>query len=291
MKPELIPNTMFQLGENPIWYSRWNEFLFTDILVGVIYACAPKTKKVRPVLETGLQTGAFLVTDEGELVVFSNRGVFLAKCEKMHFVLEQEPLWSPLKYADERFNDAIVDKKGRMLAGTKRDCNTDGRLLVFESGKEPLCLLDGLSISNGMAFSEDGKTLYHTDSLPATIKAYDYDIETAALSNPRIVLDMGGSGCDPDGMTMDCEGFLWSVLWNGNRIVRFNVAGKIIEEHPMPYPQTSSLCFGGEDMKTLFITSASIGSNDASPPLGGPCFLMKTQKMGRADWEAHLDIL
>ena len=289
MQPEFISNTFFWLGENPVWYPQWEEFLFTDILAGKIYAFNPKTKELRLVLETGLQTGAFLVTNKGELIVFSNRGVLTASPEKSRFVLNPKPLWMPLKYKDERFNDAIADIKGRMLAGIKRDCNTDGRLLVFEAGKEPRCLLEGLKISNGMAFSADGKTLYHTDSVPAEITAYDYDIEEAVLSNPRTVLNMGGCGCDPDGMTMDSQGNLWSVLWNGNRIIRFTIEGKLIEEYPMPYPQCSSLCFGGNDMKTLFITSASIGSESAGKTLGGPCMLMKTDILGRPELEAHLE--
>ena len=272
------------LGENPVWYAASGEYLWTDILRGAIYAYSPETGLSRTVLETPYQTGAFLVSDDGGLVVFTERGVFAAVLCENGFRLLEQPLFTVPFVEGERFNDAIADPVGQMLSGSKRADNTEGRLWRFSAGKEPEVLLGRLRISNGMGFSPDGRTFYHTDSVPSTITAYDYAPDRP-LENPRVVVQLE-PGIDPDGMTVDASGNLWFAVWGAGRLECVSPQGESIRTIPLEARQCSSLHFGGTRLNNLFVTSASIGGKEGEPPLGGGCYLLKDAGTGKPEYPA-----
>ncbi len=270
------------LGENPVWYKRTGEFFWTDILRGIIYAYAPDTKQIRTVLETPHQIGAFLVDQQSDLILFTEAGVLLAKRCENSFAVFSTPLWNVPFDAGERFNDAIADPAGNLLSGSKRANNTQGKLYRFSAGKNPEVLLDHLQISNGMGFSPDGRTLYHTDSVPSVITAYDYTPD-GPLRNPRIVLSLDPS-IDPDGMTVDKFGNLWIVLWGGAKVIVCTPDGEQISEYEIGAKQCSSICFGGSTLSDAFVTSASICSAENGASLGGSCFYAKNIGYGKQEF-------
>jgi len=272
------------LGENPVWYAPAGEYLWTDILRGAIYAYSPETGLSRTVLETPYQTGAFLVSESGSLVVFTERGVFCADQCKNGFRLLEEPLFTVPFAEGERFNDAIADPCGRMLSGSKRADNTEGRLWRFSAGEEPEVLLEHLCISNGMGFSPDGRTFYHTDSVPSTITAYDY-APARPLENPRVVVQLKPD-VDPDGMTVDAYGNLWFACWGAGRVECVSPEGKPLCSIPLKAKQCSSVCFGGERLNDLFVTSASVGGAAGKAPLGGWCSLIPNAGIGKPEYPA-----
>ena len=276
------PNCL--LGENPVWIESTGEFFWTDILRGIIYAFSPETDGVRTVLETPHQIGAFLAAENGDLVVFTERGVFSAVLSGGVFHLQQEPLWTIPFAEGERFNDAIADSTGQMLSGSKRADNTQGRLYRFSAGKRPEVLLENLAISNGMGFSPDGRTFYHTDSVPSTITAYDYAPDRP-LKNPSVVVRLETS-VDPDGLTVDAKGNLWFACWGAGRIECVTPQGNRLVTLRLDAPQCSSLCFGGIGLNDLFVTSASVGSETSKPSLGGCCFLQKNAGIGKQEYHA-----
>ena len=275
------PNCL--LGENPVWYSLTDEFLWTDILRGTIFAFSPETQKTRIVLQTPYQTGAFLVDSEGNLILFTEHGVFDATRNDDGFMLESTPRWTVPFVEGERFNDAIADPAGNILFGSKRADNTQGKLYRFSTGKEPEILLENLGISNGMGFSPDGKTFYHTDSVPSEITAYDYAPD-CALSNPRTLIRLDKS-VDPDGMTVDREGNIWFVCWGAGLVQIVSSHGTFLRQYRIDAKQCSSICFGGESLSDAFVTSASIGGESSGINLGGDCFY--AQSIGRGKRE-HL---
>lgn len=277
------------LGENPVWYAPAIEYLWTDILRGAIYVYAPETGGLRTVLETPYQTGAFLVSEDGNLVVFTERGVFAAmRCEN-GFRLLDKPLFT-VPFADgERFNDAIADPCGQMLSGSKRADNTEGRLWRFSAGKEPEVLLEHLCISNGMGFSPDGRTFYHTDSIPSAITAYDYAPDQP-LTNPRVVVQLEPD-VDPDGMTVDEQGNLWFAVWGAGMLKCVSPQGEPVRAIPLEAKQCSSLCFGGERLSDLFVTSASVGGKEGESPLGGGCYLLKNTGTGKPEYPAKTHLV
>lgn len=277
------------LGENPVWYGLTREYLWTDILHGAIYAYSPETGLSRTVLETPYQTGAFLASEDGSLVVFTERGVFCAERSENGFRLLEEPFVTVPLIEGERFNDAIADSCGQVLSGSKRTDNTEGRLWRFSARREPEVLLEHLSISNGMGFSPDGRTFYHTDSVPSTITAYDY-APSRPLTNPRVVVQLEQS-VDPDGMTVDEQGNLWFAVWGAGRVECVSSQGDHICSIPLEAKQCSSLCFGGERLTDLFVTSASVGGSVGKAPLGGGCYLVPNAGMGKPEYPAKTNLV
>ena len=253
-KLELAP---CQLGEGPLWHRETGEYVFTDILTGTLYACKPDGE-VRTLLECGYLTGAFLFDEAGDLLILTEKGVFhcpYGGSEKDFKLLYQLPMAS-----DERFNDAICDPRGRILAGTKTNRNVDGKLWVLEPGMEPRILLEGLQITNGMGFADGGKTFYHTDSGQRTIYRYRYDAETGAVSEKTAFVTLTDeSGAVPDGMTVDASGNVWTALWGGSCVRCYSPEGKLLKEVAIPANQTSSIIFGGEKLEGALVTSAAVG--------------------------------
>lgn len=272
------------LGENPVWYSPAGEFFWTDILRGTIYAFSPDTGETRTVLETPYQTGAFLADSIGGLILFTERGVFGAKHGEDRFTLSDVPRWTVPFVDGERFNDAIADPAGNVLSGSKRADNTRGRLYRFSRGKEPEILLENLGISNGMGFSPDGGTFYHTDSVPSVITAYDYAPD-GPLANPRTLIRLDAS-VDPDGMTVDHEGNIWFACWGAGLVRVASPQGAFLRQYHVDARQCSSICFGGRAHADAFVTSASIGGDPQKKRLGGDCFFAAAIGRGKPEYLA-----
>lgn len=277
------------LGENPLWYEHASVFLWTDIMKGTIYAYSLETGIVRPVLESKFQIGAFVIDRDDNLVLLTEKGLIRAQFKDTSFKLDWKSLMPIDLKPDERFNDAIVDCKGRILAGSKRESNTDGKLFCFEAGKPHKILLQGLSISNGMGFSEDNKILYHTDSGPKKITAYQYDAVDASITNPTLVYQRTDLST-PDGMTVDDKNSLWTSCWGGGEVVQLDLQGNTLQTIDIPAIQCTSLCFGGKDYDKILVTSASIGILEHSL-MDGKCYIIENCTKGKPEYKADLGIL
>ena len=277
------------LGENPLWYEHASVFLWTDIMKGTIYAYSLETGIVRPVLESQFQIGAFVIDRDDNLVLLTEKGLIRAQYKGIAFQLDWESLMPIALNPDERFNDAIVDGKGRILAGSKRESNTGGKLFCFEAGMPHKILLEGLSISNGMGFTEDNKILFHTDSGPKKITAYQYDIVDASITNPTLVYQSTDFST-PDGMTVDTKGSLWTSCWGGGKVAQLDLQGNTLQTISIPAIQCTSLCFGGKDYDKILVTSASIGILEHSQ-MDGKCYIIENCTQGKPEYKADLGIL
>ena len=246
-----------QLGEGPLWHKETGEYVFTDILTGELFACKPDGQ-VRSLLKCKYLTGAFLFDKAGDLLVLTEKGVFhcpYGGTETDFRLVYQIPMAS-----DERFNDAICDPSGRILAGTKTDRNQEGKLWVLEAGKQPRILLNNLQITNGMGFADNGKTFYHTDSGRRTIFRYSYDAENGGISEQTVFVTLtDDNDAVPDGMTVDAEGNVWTALWGGSCVRQYAPDARLVKEIALPANQTSSVIFGGEKLNGALVTSAAVG--------------------------------
>ena len=251
----------------------------------MLYLLFKERQTWNTVLKIQYTIGAFLQTEDNGLALFTEEGVFHAKKTEDGFLPDKTPLWTVPFIQGERFNDAITDPAGAMISGSKREDNTNGKLYRFTCAKEPEVLLTDLGITNGMGFSPDGRTFYHTDSAKSTITAYDY-MPNRPLKNPRIVVRLD-TNIDPDGMTVDSEGCLWTCCWGAGKILRFSSDGNLINQFPVDAIQCSSLCFGGNSFQDIFVTSASIGSDDATT-LGGKCFHLRSEIFGKKEFLAKI---
>jgi xylono-1,5-lactonase len=159
-----------------------------------------------------------------------------------------------------RFNDGKVDRQGRFWAGTmdRSEREASGSLYRLDPDLRWTRIDSGYRVTNGPAFSLDGRTMYHTDSALQRIYAFDLAIDGSASSR-RIFAQFGKGDGYPDGMTVDAEDCLWVAFWDGWCIRRLSAGGERLEEIRMPVQRPTSCAFGGADLDRLFITSASRG--------------------------------
>ena len=281
MKVELILDAKATLGEGPAWDSKTQTLYWLDILEKRIYAdtrilaqlddlvcCIAPRKNGNLLLGTRLGF-ADLNPDSVQLTVLA--------------ALDSE-------LPTNRLNDGKCDPAGRLLAGTMdmNEKDPNGALYSFD-GKNSTRLLDGITISNGLAWSVDHKTFYYIDTPTREVKAFDYDLATGQIANPRAAIHVPESLGWPDGMTSDTDGNLWIALWGGAQITKWNPStGKLLEQIPVPALQTSSCVFGGKDMNELYITSArkSMSETDLKKyPLSGGLFKVITNVVGMKTFE------
>lgn len=247
------------LGESPVWNEDDQRLWYTDIDRAVLKRLDPITGEVTA---TALpeRLGSFcLVRGSNErllgafesgfgwLDVNSGSVDWLARPEKGH--------------TGRRFNDGRCDRYGRFWAGTMvedADVASDqlGALYRVSSDGSNEIMDQGFLVSNGLAFSPDGSTAYFADSRRREI--YRYALARDGRLGAREVLTAVADG-KPDGATVDAEGCLWSALWGGSKLARFDHDGRRLEDQPLPVTQPTSLAFGGADLTWVFVTSASKG--------------------------------
>jgi sugar lactone lactonase YvrE len=150
-------------------------------------------------------------------------------------------------------------------------------------------LLTGTRISNGLTWSPDYRTFYYIDTPTRVVMAYDYDLATGEIANPRPAISVPPEMGWPDGMTSDVEGMLWVALWGGAKLTRWNPAtGQLVTEIPVPAFNVSSCAFGGPDLTDLYVTSACKGMNAeqlAKYPLSGGLFRIQANIQGMPTFE------
>jgi sugar lactone lactonase YvrE len=273
MTAQIISKTRNELGESPAWSARENALYWVDI---------PAKKLHRKSFTTHLERVWMLPEYVCAVVPRASGGVVLAlehrvalfdpKTEKL------ETLCIPDSNPNNRSNDARCDALGRLWLGTMQNniglggaanpiTQSSGRLYRIDPDGTALEVLKNIGISNGLAWSNDARTMYFSDSLEPRMSAFDFDLERGNLSNVRR-FSSSDRGV-PDGSTMDAEGHLWNARWGAGCLVRFRPDGTVALELDLPVTQPSSCTFGGENLTTLFVTSARFGLSqtqlDANP--------------------------
>lgn len=273
-----------QLGEGPLWVAEQNRLYFVDLKNQTLHAldtvgderhswkmpdyiCWLIARRDGDGFMAGLRDGIARVWLEPEL--------------RIEYLHRPFPEGSAL-----RMNDAKVDGAGRIWAGSMH--NTDyaqaiGMLFRLDKDLTLTVADDAYHICNGPAFSNDGATMYHTDSFEGRTYAYPLAAD-GTLGEPRVwrQFDDATEGA-PDGMTVDSEGCVWIAQWGGARACRYSPQGELLETIRVPARNPASCTFGGPDLKTLFITTAS---EDNTPeelekyPLTGALFSVRVEVAG-----------
>jgi D-xylonolactonase len=164
-----------------------------------------------------------------------------------------------------------------------------GALYCWDRSAAPIACDQGFVISNGPAFSPDGRTLYHTDSVRRTINRFDVASD-GFLSGKRPFIEIEeGAGC-PDGTSVDAEGCLWVALYRGWAVRRYSPRGELLEVVALPCANVTKLALGGGDLKTAFVTTARKGLGPrelAAQPLAGNLFAFDAEVPGLATFHLH----
>ena len=271
------------LAEGPLWNSAERRLYFTDIEECCLWRCDPSTGHTEKFWQGSIKVGGFAFNLDGDLILCAGNQVLKLRSDG-----RTETLFVMDFPKGERFNDITTDPAGRIFAGTM-----NAGLYRLEKGRAPVKLLDKVNCSNGMTFSLDNKIFYHTTTMDLVINCYDYDLSTGHIANPRQFFKCEKTDGLPDGLTMDLEGCLWSAFWQGGAIRRISSAGKVIKTIKLPAKIPTSVIFGGEGLRELFITTSSWGRikaetriNAQGEFLGGGIYRVVPGAGGRAEWPA-----
>ncbi len=198
---------------------------------------------------------------------------------------EEELALLPLT-GNGRANDGQVDPAGRLIVGSFDDDVVLGaaHLWQVENGSVTL-LKDGLTVPNGIGWSLDGLTMYFIDSADRVLYHLSYEVATGSIGEFEVLADFSGFDGVPDGLAVDARGYIWVGFWDGGVIRVFAPDGQLEQTLPTGASRTTSCCFGGPDLMTLYITSASIELSDevlASEPNSGHVLMVPDAGRGRA---------
>ncbi|MDR3696635.1 SMP-30/gluconolactonase/LRE family protein [Mucilaginibacter sp.] len=277
MQAEIILPHQCLLGEGPVWDIKRGVICWIDILDGEIHEYSPESKKHKTI-PVNQMVGAAVICRDGNFLAALKNGFGFVNRETG----EVNMLANPESHIPgNRFNDGKCGPDGRFWAGTMSHTDEPGKgsFYAFDTDHSVSKKISNVSISNGMAWSADHKTFYYIDTPTFTVAAYDFDKNTAEISNKRVVINIPKEDGSPDGMTIDSEGMLWIAHWDGWQITRWNPdTGKKLLSIPLPAARITSCAFGGDDMDDLYITSARTGLTKdqlTEQPLAGSLFIIK----------------
>jgi sugar lactone lactonase YvrE len=269
-----------ELGEGPLWDEERRQVVWVDILAGEVH-------------RHDLTTGAHRVTQEGRAVsaVVPRAGGGLALMTAQGVLLRapggDDELLLPVEeeIAGNRLGDAAADPQGRLWVGSLDADLAPGKGTLYRwAVGEPLVpALRPVSVSNGIGWSPDGKVMYYIDSATRRVDAWDFDPETGLPANRCTLATIEDADGLPDGLAVDDEGGVWVALWLGGQVRRYLPDGTLDTVVPLPVRRVTSCAFGGEDLTTLFITTARVEMTEReleAEPLAGALFAVQTEVRG-----------
>ncbi len=278
-KAELLLDCRSNLGEGPMWHESSQSLYWVDINAGSIHRYDPQTE-ILTIHPVGDQVGALAPCRSGGLILAMRKAIarYTPGGDQPQYLLEVEK-----DLPDNRFNDGKCDPAGRFWAGTLGPEKT-GSLYRIDPSLQLTKVVPGITISNGLAWNTEINRFYYIDTPTQQVDVFDYEHSTGEVTNRRLCFKIPAEDGFPDGMTIDREGMLWIAQWGSWAVYRYNPkTGEKLLKVEVPTAKTTSCVFGGENLDTLFITSARTGMSDdelKTQPLAGGVFTYKTQTQG-----------
>ncbi|MBA2938380.1 SMP-30/gluconolactonase/LRE family protein [Paenibacillus sp. CGMCC 1.16610] len=274
---QLVLDAKATLGEGPSWNEEEKALYWVDIIGEKFCRFDPETGQNES-FPIGEFVGAVVCAGKDEVVLATQSG-FQSYHMKQRTLT---PLVDPEDHLpSNRFNDGKCDSHGRFWAGTMEiiEKGATGSLYVLEPDGSCRKVHEDVGVSNGIAWSQDEKEMYYIDSMRKHVLAFDFDAEKGEISRPRTLIDFADEQGFPDGMTIDAEGMLWIAHWDGWQVSRWNPrTGMKLESIAVPAAKVTSCIFGGDELDTLYITSARKGLEDdnaGDQPHAGGIFTVK----------------
>ena len=269
-------DTRALLGECPTWSPRDGALYWVDILTPAIHRFDAHTgvdteTKLGAMVSLAIPkaSGGLLVATPGGLMTFESEGKTLA------------PLCHPeADRPGNRYNDGKCDRLGRLWVGSL-DMGTAanrGNLFRVHADGSWKKMDSGFTIANGLGWSPDNSRMYCIDSFRRSVYVYDFDLRAGSIANRRVLITLAADDGVPDGLTVDEEGCLWIAVWDAWRIARYSPDGRELLRIRMPVPRPTSCSFGGANLDTLYVTSASVRLSEealAAAPLSGSLFSIR----------------
>jgi sugar lactone lactonase YvrE len=250
------------LGESPVWHPREHALYYCDIPGHKLQRYDPASGELRH-WQFGTDVASLAPRLDGTLLLAMRDGLWRFDPASGERTRIAEPPYEP---SNERFNDGKCDPQGRFWVGTIYEPRDPAlaSLHCYARG-ELVRKLDGVTVLNGLAWSPNGRTMHWSDTKAHTIYAADFDPAHGSLSRQRVFASfalkdsaqpLDAYGGRPDGAAMDAEGCYWVAMFEGQRLLRLSPDGEIVREVALPVRCPTMPCFGGPDLKTLYITTA-----------------------------------
>ena len=284
MKPDCIVASRNTLGEVPLWSAKEDVLYWIDVRRPALYAYRPADASVRS-WEFQEPVGSYCLRAKGGMLLAMKSGLFAfdQATGSLERLFDPEP-----EHPNNRLNDGKCDRQGRFWVGSMNDGDRlpTGSLFMIDQDLSCRRALQGITIPNSLAWSPDGRTMYFSDTPTLRIMAYDYDPASGTLSGERQFADLSSHPGRPDGSTVDIDGCLWNAEVRGSRVVRYTPNGKVDRIIELPVSGVTSCAFGGVDMRTLYITTATQRLSEqelAQEPLAGGLFAVDAGVAGLAE--------
>lgn len=257
--PELSAQNLLharaRLGEGPLWDSDKQVLYWVDILNHRVHVFEPSSGDDCHWDVGGVGSALALMAGEKLLLAMGDRITTLDLTSGAVDTLTTLTFDTP----GTRFNDGKCDPQGRFWVGTLSPELGTAALYRYDPDGSVHTMETGLTISNGLGWSPDGNSFYLIDSPQRKIFAYRFDGATGEISDRCIAVDLGDEPVEPDGLAIDRDGNLWTALWDGWAVACFSPAGKALGRVNLPVQRPTCPTFGGPDLSTLYVTTASVG--------------------------------
>jgi sugar lactone lactonase YvrE len=276
------------LGESPFWHEKESSLYWIDITGKMVHRHTPATN-LHSSWSLLSEPGCIARCESGGLLVAMRSGLALLDTDSGALTHIAN---APYDTGKMRFNDGRCDGMGRLWAGT-----------LYEPKDQPFGSLycvernivrhigNPVTVSNGVAFSIDQRTLYHADTTAHSITAYEFDLENGVVGQGRLFKqfsmdrshDYGGR---PDGAAVDSEDCYWCAMFEGGRLIRFSPKGELLQQVRLPVKCPTMLAFGGDDLCTVYVTSARNNRPEEElkeHPLSGHVLSFRTDVPGKLE--------
>lgn len=281
-------DAVMSVGECPLWSPHDACLYWVDIAGFTIHRLHPDTGEHRE-WRMASEPAALALHAHGGLVVAMRAGFFHFEPDSGAINLIAQ---APYDTATTRFNDGRVDAAGRFWVGTiyePRDKQA-AQMFCLERGKIELKWSGGMTVSNGLGFSPDGRHMYHADTTSHRVDRYEFDVASGAANNPQrfhqFSMDKANDyGGRPDGAAVDADGNYWCAMIEGARLLQFAPTGELLRKVKLPVNCPTMMAFGGDDLRTLYVTS--LGQRPAAEfeqyPLTGRLLSLRLDVAGRIE--------
>ena len=256
------------LGESPVWHPREQVLYYADIPGHKLQRFDPKSGDLRH-WEFETDVASLAPRMDGTLLLAMRDGLWHFDPSTGERKRVAKPDYDP---ATERFNDGKADPQGRFWVGTIYEPRDPPRASFSCFANDKLTKkIEGITVGNGLAWSPSGRTMHWSDTKAHTVYAADFDPQSGELSRRRVFasfpVKQAGQSLDtyggrPDGAAMDAEGCYWVAMFEGQRVIRLSPEGETLRKVRLPVRCPTMPCFGGPDLKTLYITT----SRENRPP-------------------------
>jgi Entner-Doudoroff aldolase len=268
---ELLCAAKTVIGESPIWLPEPDRVIWLDPAQGLLLKYSNATARLEKI-KLAVPLSAIARLPDGRFAAISDDAIHAVDPDTGEITLLARVDTGP----GCRLNDMVADSTGTIWTGSMHRGLLSGQGALFclrPGASKAERVADGLGVTNGMCLSPTGDVLYVVDTLARTVLAFPVDAANGGLGHPRIVTDFLGIAGKPDGMAMAADGSLWVAMWGGGFVVRLNAQGAIEQRVTLPAPNVSSLCFGGMNGETMFVTSSRFRLSQAAisgaPASGG----------------------